>query len=81
MADDKMVQTAINTIRTLAMDAVQQANSGHPRTPMAPAPVVYCLRQRVLRFGFTVENIVTAAKDQIAKVGVKYEASHHSRPL
>ena len=34
-------QLAINTIRTLAMDAVQQANSGHPGTPMALAPVVY----------------------------------------
>jgi len=33
----------INTIRTLAMDAVQQANSGHPGTPMAMAPVAYCL--------------------------------------
>src|SRR5262245_40663524 len=43
-------QTCINTIRTLAMDAVQQANSGHPGTPMALAPVVYCLWQRFLRF-------------------------------
>ena len=50
MADEKMVQLAINTIRTLAMDAVQQANSGHPGTPMALAPVVYCLWQRFLRF-------------------------------
>ena len=50
MADEKMVQLAINTIRTLAMDAVQQANSGHPGTPMALAPVVYCLWQHFLRF-------------------------------
>src|SRR5258707_11271715 len=41
---------SINTIRTLAMDAVQQANSGHPGTPMALAPVVYTLWQRFLRF-------------------------------
>ena len=41
---------AINTIRTLAMDAVQAANSGHPGTPMALAPVVYCLWQDFLRF-------------------------------
>jgi transketolase len=41
---------AIDTIRTLAMDAVQQANSGHPGTPMAMAPVVYTLWQRYLRF-------------------------------
>jgi transketolase len=40
----------INTIRTLSMDAVQQANSGHPGTPMAMAPVAYCLWQRFLRF-------------------------------
>ncbi|HEY6351423.1 MAG TPA: transketolase [Candidatus Angelobacter sp.] len=41
---------SINTIRTLSMDAVQQANSGHPGTPMGMAPVVYCLWQRLLRF-------------------------------
>ena len=41
---------SINTIRTLAMDAVQAANSGHPGTPMALAPVVYCLWQHFLRF-------------------------------
>ena len=40
----------INTIRTLSMDAVQAANSGHPGTPMALAPVVYCLWQDFLRF-------------------------------
>ncbi|MBV9126366.1 MAG: transketolase, partial [Planctomycetes bacterium] len=43
-------QLCINTIRTLSMDAVQAANSGHPGTPMALAPVVYCLWQRFLRF-------------------------------
>ena len=42
--------TCINTIRTLAMDAVQAANSGHPGTPMAMAPVAYYLWQYVLRF-------------------------------
>ncbi len=41
---------AVNTIRTLSMDAVQQANSGHPGTPMALAPVIYALWQRRLRF-------------------------------
>jgi transketolase len=41
---------SINTIRTLSMDAVQAANSGHPGTPMALAPVAYCLWQRFLRF-------------------------------
>jgi len=43
-------QLSINTIRTLSMDAVQQAHSGHPGTPMALAPVMYCLWQRFLRF-------------------------------
>ena len=41
---------SVNTIRTLAMDAVQTANSGHPGTPMAMAPVGYTLWQRFLRF-------------------------------
>jgi len=40
----------VNTIRTLCMDAVQQANSGHPGTPMAMAPVAYELWQNHLRF-------------------------------
>ena len=43
-------QLCVNTIRTLAMDGVQQANSGHPGTPMVMAPVAYALWQRVLRF-------------------------------
>ncbi|HLK18485.1 MAG TPA: transketolase [Bryobacteraceae bacterium] len=43
-------QLAINTIRTLSMDAVQKANSGHPGTPMAMAPVAYCLWQQFLNF-------------------------------
>lgn len=46
----KLDELAINTIRTLAMDAVQAAESGHPGTPMALAPVAYCLWQRFLRF-------------------------------
>ncbi len=41
---------SINTIRTLAMDAVQAANSGHPGTPMALAPVAYVLLNEVLRY-------------------------------
>jgi transketolase len=48
--NDNIDLLSINTIRTLAMDAVQQANSGHPGTPMAMAPVAYCLWQRLLRF-------------------------------
>ena len=45
-----MDQLCVNTIRTLSMDAVQEANSGHPGTPMALAPVAYTLWQRFLRF-------------------------------
>ena len=43
-------QLSINTIRTLSIDAVQAANSGHPGTPMALAPLVYTIWNRVLRF-------------------------------
>ena len=47
---DPIDSLCINTIRTLAIDAVQQANSGHPGTSMAMAPVAYTLWQRYLRF-------------------------------
>ncbi len=51
LATGKQLDTlCINTIRTLAMDAVQQANSGHPGAPMALAPVTYCLWQQFLRY-------------------------------
>ncbi|HEX5610431.1 MAG TPA: transketolase [Solirubrobacterales bacterium] len=43
-------QLAINTIRTLSIDAVQKASSGHPGTPMSLAPVAYTLWQRYLRY-------------------------------
>lgn len=48
--DRSIDELCINTIRTLSMDAVQQAESGHPGTPMALAPVIYTLWQRFLRF-------------------------------
>src|SRR6516164_675100 len=50
MSDDKLTQLAVNTIRTLSIDAVQAAKSGHPGTPMALAPLVYTLWNRVMRF-------------------------------
>ncbi len=50
MKSTQIDQLCINTIRTLSMDAVQQANSGHPGTPMAMAPVVYTLWNEFLRF-------------------------------
>src|SRR6185437_15399855 len=42
-------QLCVNTIRTLAMDGVQKANSGHPGTPMALAPVAFTLYDRFMR--------------------------------
>ena len=48
--DGKMDQLSINTIRTLSIDAVQEAKSGHPGTPMALAPLAYTLWNRVMRF-------------------------------
>ena len=50
MRKDDLDQLAINTIRTLSIDAVQQAKSGHPGTPMALAPLVYTIWNRVMRF-------------------------------
>src|SRR5438128_2354849 len=50
MTNEQLDQLSINTIRTLSMDAVQQAKSGHPGTPMALAPLVYTLWNRVMRF-------------------------------
>src|ERR1700675_377462 len=48
--DAEVDQLCINTIRTLSIDAVQQAKSGHPGTPMGLAPLVYTLWNRVMRF-------------------------------
>src|ERR1700716_971984 len=50
MTNSQLDQLSINCIRTLSIDAVQQANSGHPGTPMALAPLVYTLWNRVMRF-------------------------------
>jgi len=47
--DEDLAQLAVNTIRTLAIDAVQKANSGHPGLPMGAAPMAYVLWQRHLR--------------------------------
>src|SRR5207249_10694296 len=50
LSDKQLDLLAINTIRTLAIDAVQQATSGHPGAPMGLAPVTYCLWQEFLRY-------------------------------
>ena len=50
MSDTNLEQLAINTIRTLSIDAVQAAKSGHPGTPMALAPLVYTIWNRAMNF-------------------------------
>jgi len=51
MSDQIELDTlCINTLRSLSIDAVEQARSGHPGTPMGIAPTVYCLWQRLLRY-------------------------------
>src|SRR3979490_3110491 len=49
-AANPMEMKCINTIRTLSMDAVQAANSGHPGTPMSMPPLASCLWQEFLRY-------------------------------
>ena len=51
-------ELCVNTIRTLSMDAVQKANSGHPGTPMALAPLAYVLYARVMRHAPTIPEWV-----------------------
>jgi transketolase len=50
MATENLTQLAINTIRTLSIDAVQAAQSGHPGTPMALSPLVYTIWNRAMNF-------------------------------
>src|SRR5262249_46972953 len=50
MSDAQSAELSINTIRTLSIDAVQQAKSGHPGTPMALAPLVYTIWNRMMNF-------------------------------
>ncbi|MBC7500842.1 MAG: transketolase, partial [Herminiimonas sp.] len=56
MVPSQLNQLCINTLRTLSIDAVQKANSGHPGTPMGAAPTAYCLWQGFLRFDPAVPN-------------------------
>ena len=48
--EQNLNQLCINTIRTLSMDAVQAANSGHPGTPMSLAPVTFTIYDRFMKF-------------------------------
>ena len=58
--DEKLEQLAINTIRTLAIDGVQAANSGHPGAPMGAAPMAYVIWTRFLRHAPTHARLVGA---------------------
>src|SRR6202021_66854 len=50
LTGSQLDELAINTIRTLSIDAVQKANSGHPGTPMALAPLVYVIWNQIMNF-------------------------------
>ena len=76
MTAEELTQLAINTIRTLSIDAVQQAKSGHPGTPMALAPLIYTIWNRVMRFDpedpiwpnhREPDQVVTVAKDLLSR--------------
>ena len=56
MSEAQLDQLSINCIRTLSIDAVQQAKSGHPGTPMALAPLVYTLWNRVMKCASRAAN-------------------------
>ncbi len=56
MEPTELDQRCINTLRTLSIDAVQKAQSGHPGTPMGSAPTAYCLWQGFLRFDPAAPN-------------------------
>ena len=63
MSTNKTVQLAINTIRTLAIDAIQKANSGHPGTVLDAAPMKVVTEH----FGFTPEHVVAVAKEVLGR--------------
>jgi transketolase len=82
----------VNTIRTPSMDAVQAANSGHPGTPMAMAPVAYCLWQEFLRFDpddpvwpnrdrFTGVRAVSKDYETLGELSVPLDATKAFRQL
>ena len=66
LTSEELDQLAINTIRTLSIDAVQQAKSGHPGTPMALAPLVYTIWNRVL--GFDPQDPIWPNRDPLRSV-------------
>lgn len=61
VAQKPIEQLCVDTIRTLSMDAVQAARSGHPGAPMAMAPAP--LKELQTKFGFTTQGIASAAKE------------------
>src|SRR4029077_12981300 len=90
VTSEELDQLAINTIRTLSIDAVQQANSGHPGTPMALAPLVYTIWNEVLRFDpqdpiwplyLTRTQAVNAEYETVGKPSVTLDDIKHFRQL
>ena len=71
----RLDQLCINTIRTLSIDAVQKAQSGHPGTPMDAAPTVYCLWQRFLRYDLFDYNVYALCGDGDMMEGISSEAA------
>src|SRR5260221_1896932 len=65
MTDQELDQLSISAIRTLCIDAVQQAKSGHPGTPMALAPLVYTIWNRVMQFD--PEDPIWANRDRFVR--------------
>ena len=64
-------ELCVNTIRTLSMDAVQKANSGHPGTPMALAPVAYLLYTRIMRHCAGAPGLARAATASCCRPGTR----------
>lgn len=76
MTNEQLDQLSINTIRTLSMDAVQEAMSSHPGTPIARAPLIYTLWNRVMRFDPQDRELVYLAVSECN--GCNYCVSAHT---
>jgi hypothetical protein len=66
ITDAQLDRLCIHTVRTLSMDAVQQAKSGHPGTPVT-FDDIRCFRQLDSKFGFEPDRVVAAAKELLGR--------------
>lgn len=75
---DNTDQLAVNTIRTLSMDGIQKANSGHPGLPMGAAPMAYALWTKQLKVNPKTQNglTVTVLSYQLDMVQCYYTACY-----